>query len=141
MIFDLINPSDPYTFEANTHLMAALAVCILGHGKYGAQQLDGDKSLSVPGFLFGGHDEWFWEHFDADFNTCLEQADRKELADVFDSVLIGDLGVRKDYECREDGDTESWEERRDRLQFQKRSSINDIGAQAWELAALMREVA
>ncbi|MCH8530330.1 MAG: hypothetical protein LAT65_05720 [Saccharospirillum sp.] len=141
MIFNIINPSDPYTLEANSHLMAALAICILGRGAYGGEQLDGDKSLSVPPFLFGGHDEWFQENFGSSFNTCLEQADQKELAEVLDSVLIGDLSVREDYENREADDTESWEQRRDRFQFQKRSSVNDIGARAWEYARLLREAA
>jgi len=53
MLFEIINPSDPYTIEANALEIAAVACCILGEGKYTLREITGDKSGYVPTFLVG----------------------------------------------------------------------------------------
>jgi hypothetical protein len=93
MKFNLINPSDAYHFEAEDLQIAAVMVCILGNGKYGADELGADASESnnVPMFLFGGHDEWFTKTFGMDFEAvatqCLEQR-ADAMARAFDSVTL-----------------------------------------------------
>lgn len=76
MRFELINPSDPYTFEADNMLIAAVAVCLLGNGRYPADALGEDANLSnnVPAFLFGGHDEWFTARFGGTFEAVTREA-------------------------------------------------------------------
>jgi hypothetical protein len=113
MKFDLINPSDAYHFEADDLETAAVMVCVLGNGKYGAQQLGGDAS--VPVFLFGGHDEWFVKHFGREFEESADhvmETKRQALADCFASVT---------------------------LTAGRRSSINDIGGAAHNIAHKLRE--
>ena len=56
--YELINPSDPYTFLAKTKESAALAVFLLGTmylgTMYGASPKDDDEEKRIPVFLFGG---------------------------------------------------------------------------------------
>ena len=56
MKFDLVNPSDPYTLEADDLQVAGVACCLLGNGKYGLTGLGDDAGQDVPMFLLGGHD-------------------------------------------------------------------------------------
>lgn len=116
MKYDLINPSDPYTLEADDHEIAAVAVCLLGNGKYPADALgdDANKDNNVPAFLFGGHDEWFEARFGANYEGVAERVlttRADALARAFESVKLG----RKE-----------------------RSSLNNIGGKALELAKAVR---
>ncbi|MGQ3051056.1 MAG: hypothetical protein ACT6S0_04665 [Roseateles sp.] len=117
MKFNLINPSDAYHFEADDLEIAAVMVCVLGAGKYGADPLGADRANGVPVFIFGGHDAWFTERFGRSFEGtvehCLEtRADA--LARAFDSVTLTNG---------------------------RRSSLNNIGANAREYAKAVRSKA
>ena len=116
MKFEIINPSDPYTMEADDLRVAAVAVCLLGNGKYGLDALgeDRDKGNNVPVFIFGGHDEWFEPRFGATYEDTAKQVLEQRtdaLARAFDSVTL----LRAE-----------------------RSSMNNIGAKAKELARVVR---
>jgi hypothetical protein len=106
MKFEIINPSDPYTMEADDLEIAAVAVSILGNGKYPLKGLDDARGQDVPAFLFGGHNEWFTEKFGGDYKQIAERAIETRadaLARAFESVT---------------------------LQSERRSSMNNIGARA-----------
>lgn len=129
MIFEIINPSDPYTLEANDFEVASVAVVLLGQGAYGMKQLDGDKSLEIPIMMFGGADQWFTDNFGDNAETVIGRVVNEkclQLADILDSVRIGGL------EDREKG-----EDYRD----QRRSSLNDIGRRANLYTKNLREKA
>ncbi len=116
MKFNLVNPSDPYTFEADDFEIAAVAVCLLGVGKYPANALgdDANKSNNVPAFLFGGHDEWFRARFGGSFEDVAERCLKGRgvaVAQALESVTLGS---------------------------RRRSSLNDIGGEARQLAAAIR---
>ncbi len=116
MRFNLVNPSDPYTFEADDHEIAAVAGCLLGDGKYMADALgdDANKDNNVPAFLFGGHDEWFESRFGANYEATAERVLKTRgdaLARAWESMTLGRKG---------------------------RSSLNDIGGKARELAKAVR---
>lgn len=117
MRFELINPSDPYTFEAEDLEVAAVAVCLLGEGAYMARATcEGAKpEHDVPAFLLGGQDDWFRKRFGVGFEASLvRMLERRApaLARALESVT---------------------------LQRQSRSSLNDIGAKARKLAASVLE--
>ena len=126
MIFEIINPSDPYTLECDDLEIASVTVCFLGQGQYGMHQIDGDKEFRMPIFLFGGENEWFKENFgdnaDVIIGRCFK--DKKlQLADALDSVRIGGINSRG----------KSKDEHNE-----NRSSVNDIGGVAWEYAKFLR---
>ena len=117
MKFNLVNPSDPYTLEADDLQVAAVACCLLGNGKYGLTGLGDDAGQDVPIFLLGGHDEWFEETFGMDYETTATHAlshRNDALARAFESVTLG---------------------------REERSSINDIGGKARDIAQAIRRKA
>jgi len=112
-VYKIINPSDPYHLTADDLVLAAIAACLLGHGKYALEATDGSEG--VPLFLFGGQDEWFAAQGAGSFDAALTAAtgQRAEaLAEVLESVTI--VGTR--------------------------SSLNDIGEAAARLAVGVRRM-
>lgn len=117
MKFEIVNPSDPYTLEAPSLDVAAVACSFLGEGKYGLKALDSDASNDVPIFLFGGHDEWFLEKSSLNYEDTADHVihtKREELATCLDSVRLGQA---------------------------RRSSLNNIKARAQALSNAIRRAA
>lgn len=117
MKFEIVNPSDPYTLEAPSLDVAAVACSFLGDGKYGLKALDSDRSNDVPIFLLGGHDEWCLKKFSLNFKDTADHViytKREELAKCLDSV---------------------------RLDSPARSSLNNIKARAQALSNAIRSAA
>ncbi len=114
MKFDIVNPSDPYTMAAPDLEVAAVAVCLLGDGKYPLTGLGDAAGQDVPPFLFVGPNAWFNEKFGADYvdtanRVIVERSE--ELATALDSVT---------------------------LESARRTSLNDIGMRAKLYAAQIR---
>jgi len=144
MLYEIINPSDPYTIECSNHQVATAACFLLGHGKYAFEPLDGSKELRVPIFLMGGHDEWCQEKFGMDASTLLEDVLKKQSAELiaaFESCLIGKVGDRKEFEeaCKRLEGNEDIKEFKLKRHESKRSSLNDIGGNAYRYAEGFRE--
>lgn len=115
MKFKLINPSEPYTMNADDLQVAAVAACLLAYGKYGLEGLGEDVGADLPVLARGGHDEWFTAAFGTTWAETAEHVidqRRDALARAFDSVTL----VRPE-----------------------RSSMNDIGGRAKALAAALRK--
>ena len=110
MIYEIINPSDPYTIEHSDFLALAAACVLLGNRQYALNPVghDGEK---VPLFIFGGFDKWWAERATLSFDDYLE-ANKLTIADALDSV---------------------------KLQSGERSSMNDIGGRAKKWAEHLRE--
>lgn len=139
MIYEIINPSDPYTIKGEFKIVC-LATCLLGEGSYALESESGDEHMPI--FLFGGAMEWLKEKFGADFDLPAEIRDRSvEIADCLDTVLIGRFQDRKTYEdgLRLITDEQNRTKWRDRWLDERRSSMNNIGGRAYQLAARLRE--
>ena len=113
--FEIINPSDPYTFTAPSLEIAALVTIFLGHGQYSAKSLDTPPNDGVPFLMFGGSDTWFQDHCGCTLQESADRADKLALADAFDSVAIPGGG--------------------------EHTSMNNIGKRAKDYAAALREQA
>lgn len=144
MLFEIINPSDPYTMEAPDLEIAACAVCLLGSGQYGLNELSGDKTGHVPVFLLGGHDEWFSKQFGKDFGASMDEAiktRRHVLAAALASVRVGSAVTRREF----DADLAKLASDDEAAMFltdfhdSKRTSMNDIGRHAWALGVAILE--
>lgn len=147
MLYEIINPSDPYHFEAQDLEIAAVCICVLGEGMYSAQPVKkgeyGSEPVEgaedVPMFMFGGQDKWFKEHFNKTFEESFDEvlkSRKSELADAFDSVRLGSL---EDLEVYNDAlnsidDADKKEAFRKKWMDKKQTSLNDIGGRAWKLA-------
>jgi len=95
MQYEISNPSDPYTFEADSHEVAALVIFLLGPA-YGATPENDDDKLRVPIFLFGGASEWYQETFSREAHDAMEALEI-EVADALDSVMLGHFEDRRRY--------------------------------------------
>lgn len=84
MEFELINPSDPYTFIASSNEVAALTVFLIGSA-YGAKSKDG--SFEVPITMFGGGAEWYQEQFGHSANAGLSE-NKEEVTRALNKTLI-----------------------------------------------------
>jgi hypothetical protein len=115
MKFEIVNPSDPYTLQADDLRIAALACVLLGEGQYALRSEDGETA--VPLFIFGGHDTWFVEKFGA------------TLQHVYDSIVADSLPALA--ACLESVKLPDGVER---------SSMNNIGGYAAKMAIRIREM-
>jgi len=127
VIYEIANLSDAYTMRCEDFLVAAVAVAILGNGAYGIE--------GTP-VLFGW-DDWFKKK-EINLGEFIPKH-RLQIAEALESVLIGDKAARTEVEMTlkriSEAEHEAWlAERHDK----RRSSMNDIGAEAKRLASQMR---
>ena len=137
MVYELINPCDEYTFEAERKEVAALTVHSINL-MYGAKTESGDE---IPLFISEEDAEkWYKETFGKSTSEILN-AFWDEVADAFDSYVLGGFRDRDVFktamECIPDkqGRRMFYEKWADRA-----TSLNNIGARAKEKAALMRKI-
>lgn len=146
MLYTIINPSDPYTIECPDLEVAAVACVLLGGGQYGFQPVKPGES-AVPLMLFGDAEAWFTEQFKTDMTTVFDrvlQTQREALATCLESVLIGEVEDRAEFLASMEGlatAVPGTKRQTAKLLWHdaKRSSLNDIGRRAWEMAAVLRE--
>jgi hypothetical protein len=139
--YELVNPSDKYTFLAPNLVIAACAVLILGEGRYGAHRVDNEEER-VPIFLFGGHDVWLKEQGVDDFPEYIK-SHGAEISACLDSFLIGSHEDRRRMErvLAEVRDPADRERAQERWHDERRSSMNNIGLVAKRYAKILREKA
>ena len=140
ILYEIINPSDPYTFEAPDVVTAAAALAMLGDGKYGGTCLS-PGGEDIPFFMFGGYQEWFKARGVDDLSDFIGRH-RAEIAATLESVVWGHERDRAVFTetiamlqggFTRDHFRELWADRR--------SSMNDIGGLAAALAKRCRLLA
>lgn len=130
-LYELINPSDRYTFYAPSIEVAAVTVIQLSAG-FGANEVGGDERTPV---LFGWQ-EWLDGH-----GITPEWTDDhlEEIAAALESFLIGGPAERADVESMlaelPEEKRKAWRAKR---QDRHRSSMNQIGESAYKYAAAIR---
>ena len=138
MEYELINPSDPYTFIAEDHEVAVLTVFCLGT-QYGATPMEGDKE--VPIFLFSGASgaaEWYKETFRRTTDEGL-RARKEAVADALASFMLGHFEDRRRYNAALDAITDPAKKEEFIAAWQDgRSSVNDIGTYAHNISKNVR---
>lgn len=145
MLYEIINMSDAYTIEAKDLELAFVACILLGSGQYAFQPLE-DEGTGVPIFMFGGIDEFCQKHFSKSAGAIMDgvmELRSQELADCLDSCLIGGRENRQTYfdglELIDDPvKRETWKKK---WHDERRSSLNDIGGRAYEMAKKIRDKA
>ena len=134
-LYELVNPSDPYTFYAPSVEVAGLASAMLSPS-FGASPVDGEGESSPVMF---GWNEWMKEK-GIDDEWIAEN--KLAIADALDSFLIGNANRRADVESMvemlPDDKKAEW---RGSRQDRNRTSLNQIGESAYKLAKQLREPA
>jgi hypothetical protein len=140
MLYEIVNPSDAYTVEC-PDLQIAMVVCILlGRGQYALRPLE-ENAVAVPMFMFGGLEKFCEKNFkkpDAEVvQHCMKQR-ADEVAAALDSVLIGSPADRAAFYAQAPTTAAEFEQERATYHDKKRSSLNDIGGRAYQMAANLR---
>lgn len=127
-IYEIVNPSDPYTMVAENEAVAFVACLLLGRGAYGLRE--GERE-ACPLFRFGGDPEaWLKEKHGVGIDETIAQ-NKQELVRVLRSVQIG---TRSDRATLDEAIEKCGREWMLRRHDEKRSSLNDIGRRAWLIA-------
>jgi hypothetical protein len=146
VLYEIINMSDPYTIEAKSLDVALVACLFLGRGQYSFKPLNSDDAAGVPMFLFGGTEKWCQQFLGEGLESVVDRvttdaAKRAELAECFDSCLIGRGEDRETYRAGLDliDDPDKRELWRRKWHEDRLSSMNDIGGRAYKMAAKLRD--
>lgn len=135
--YELINPSDPYTFLAKTKESAALTVFLLGT-MYGASPKDDNEKKRIPVFLFGGAEEWYQEEFGRSTEAGLK-AEKQNVADALLSFMYGHFEDRRRYEAALNAITDEEKKKEFMKEWQDgRTSMNNIGEYAHQLGEKLK---
>lgn len=122
-LYELVNPSDEYHFEAQTRLAAAVTAYTLGRGSAGAKEVGGDWSTPI---LFGWGE--FFKVLGLENLTDAEAVqNRRDVVAALKSVTIG---PRSEFAEAVILTGDERLKRHDR----KRTSMSDFGRLAWKLA-------
>lgn len=136
MQYELINPSDPYTFLVENEETAALTVFLLST-MYGATPQDNSK-MNIPVFMLGGSKEWYEENFHRTPDEGLE-ANRENVIRSLESMMYGGFDDREMYQAALDAIDNPEKKKNFIEKWQDRhGSMNDIGTYAHRLAEKMR---
>jgi len=138
MLYELINPSDAYTFHADDPLVAQAVAVLVGSGKMG---LDDEEGNSYPTLLLFEKDveAKLQEIFGKPMNEYVEDH-HAELATALDSVMSVGRRERKNYDAAlVRMPPEQHESYRDEVHDRNRTSMSDFGTYAWQLAAQCRK--
>lgn len=135
MIYKLVNPSDPYTFKADTYEIAALTVLCMGT-MYGATPKTGEEN--VPVFLFTDAEEWYKDNFGKSIEEGIK-ANRENVADALLSMLYGGFEERDTYEMALESITDTEKEKDFKAKWHDHhGSLNDIGSYAHKMAEILK---
>lgn len=129
-IYDIVNPSDPVTIEAEDREVAQLVCLMLGSGAYALDDEQGEQVL--PLFLGDGTFEpWAHEHaFDVQRIT---DEKRQAIVACLRSAMCADINDRAAITAAVNGDPAALR----RYNEAKRSSLNDICGYAHTIADRM----
>lgn len=134
MEYELINPSDPYTFMAEDYETAALTVFCISTN-YAARPKDGGEE--VPIFIFGGSREWYTERFGRSPDDGLA-AKKRAVSDALASFMLGKFEDRRRYEAALSAIDDPEKKARFIDEWQDgHSSLNNIGDRAHALADIL----
>lgn len=144
MIYEIANPCDAVTIEAEDSVLAAVAVVVLGNGTYGLY--DEDERVVLPIFLLEKPEKlvaWLTEHgIDSNKMDDFYAKNGEEVAKILESVVYGKINDRRALTAMTEkmsttdrlDATSKWNESR-------RSSTRNIGADARNLAMAFRKKA
>lgn len=127
MVYELVNPSDAWTFEAPSDLVAWLASLLVGRGKTPARR-DGWTS---PFYLFGGEPE---KDFQEEFGEDLQGAVDRHRDDLIVSLRSFIIRREKAPPGLSGEELAKWNDKH-------RSSMNDFGGYANDIADAIEKAA
>ncbi len=134
--------SDAYTCQAEDENAAAIAVLLLGNGKYGLKDEKGETVL--PLMIFAGEDacnELINKHTSGAVLSDYITANEPAIAAILQSVMTVGFSERKAYDRAMEliDDPTKRDAFRAEYHDRNRTSMNDIGGRAWRMAAALQK--
>lgn len=144
MIYEIINPSDPYTCIAEEPKVAMAAVIMLGDGRLGLEDESGKSHGTI--FLFMNKKQTeakLKELFGGKSLSEFFKENNLAIADCLDSVMSFGIESRRAFDeaMKRIPDEKSRKEYKESLHDKNRTSMNDFGSYAWKLAKSFRAIA
>jgi len=142
--YEVVNPSDACTVEAECPVVAAVAVLMLGEGAYGLRDAQGE--VVMPPLRFGGSPaltRWLADVGIASLGDYIE-AKRETIAAVLDSAMYGGFADRAAYRkgfkfIDSEANRREWRQVwRRRWEDERRTSTTTICKAAWSLCEELR---
>lgn len=135
MIFELINPSDAYTFHAEDVKVAQAVSLLAGAGAYGLKDENGGSHSLLVAFMGIKEATALLETIFGPFGVFRDEH-REEIAAALDSMQIGDIPSRRNFDAAMEAITDPAKRKtfREEAHERNRSSLNDIGTFCWEMA-------
>jgi uncharacterized protein YukE len=144
VIYEVVNPSDQCTIEAENELLACCAIVVLGEGAYGLYDEKGTAILPI--FLLQDPQrliDWLNERgISPDKMDEFYAKNGEEVADILESIAYGSIQERKAILAVCEG--KSAKETKAALakwNDEKRSSLNDISKACRQIAKAFRKKA
>lgn len=137
-LYEIISPSDPYTFRADSVAIARFVVIALGTGQYDGEAEDG-TSLDAMLLTFTKEEAKAKLHeFFGDPKQFVREH-RAEIIEALESVMSFNRGERGAYdEAIKLIPADKIAGYRKKVHDKNRSSLNDIGDRAWKYAKKLR---
>lgn len=140
-IYELVNPSDAYTFDTDDVQALCVGVAMYSNGWYGITD-DQDKCV-IGVTALGGIEEWAKEQFGS-MEKLKEVLATKEfrlrIATALETIMIGKTGTRKALMmCLKEVPEEKRKELQVKMIEEQRTSMNDIGGGMLRYAAGIRD--
>lgn len=134
MIYEIINPSDPYTLEAEDDTLAAVACLVLSNGFYFLRREDG-VDVDMPSAFTQDIQEDIRQRLGINLDDYLQE-NLSRVAACLRSVTLGTTKDRQSYQLglsliTDDDGRRKW---RDDWDDKRRSSMNNIWARALKMA-------
>lgn len=126
MIYELINPSDPVTFETEDIDVVRAVGLLLGSGQCPVEDEHGEEVL--PLFIFGGYDKWAAAQ---GFDLATVRKDKlMAVVDCLRTAMVAERRERAAIMAAVGTDVEALA----RYNEERRSSMNDICGRAFAIA-------
>jgi hypothetical protein len=138
-VYEMINPSDEMTFEADDDNVAAVALILLGRGQVALEPLDGDTEREVlPIFLFGDVEAavtaWLERRGIGELWAFVTEH-RAAIVACLRSVVYGGARDRRAFDAMLDEiPSERHQAAREKWNDARRSSLSDWGTSALRYA-------
>ena len=139
MLYEISNPSDPYTLDSDDYEAACFAVLMLGNGLYGMDpEKPGEPGMGI--FIFGGSENWWKETFGYPLEETPARIGWERIAAAWESVFIGSVSQRRDHleAAKYITDPANLEAFHAQYIDRHRSSMNNIGGRARAMAKSAR---
>lgn len=142
MLYELINPSDPYTCRADDPKAAMAVALVLGNGKMGLRDQEGEEYATLIMFM---KEDALEEHLVHLFGEGglggFMEANAPAVADCLDSVMSVGFSERRTFDeaIKAIESDDRRDEYRAKIHDANRSSVNDFASYAWKYAASLRE--